>query len=112
MRFSQEITPFTTYELSVQETLLGQVFSAEQLAVLQNEIAILAMKKVELIVDPNFPAEAAEIDGQIAIIRFLMDRSVKISSASSTESIDALVDIATDPYDEKDETFPHNALDY
>jgi len=109
MRFSQEITPFTTYELSEQETILGQIFSQEQLAILQNEIAILAMKKVEMVVDPAFPAEAAEIDGQIAILRFLMDRSEKASLAYNTPS-ETSFDM-DDTIISEDDSFPRNALD-
>ena len=107
MRFSQEITPFTTYELTEQEQLVGQVFSEEQLAVLQNEIAILAAKKVEMVIDPSFPAEPAEVDGQISILRFIIDRSNKttLGSYSSYEEPNDLQE------QDDGEGLPTNALD-
>lgn len=106
MKFSQEITPFTSYELTDQELLAGQIFSNEQLAVLQNEIAILATKKVELVVDPRYPAEAAEIDGQISILRFLIERSGKL--AFSTLEPEVPISFTDE---EDNEGFPSNAMD-
>ena len=70
---------FKTYPLTEDDTLQGYVLSELQLAVLQNETAVVANQLISLTVDvqnvPKFIQEQAYLAGQLAIYQTLTSRS-------------------------------------
>lgn len=77
---------YTTYDLSPQEVLQGQILTPLQKAVLQNQLAAFAEDKINLIFSVaageselakiNYVQREAEILGQINLIRYLLEISI------------------------------------
>lgn len=77
-------TTFTSYQLSEEEQLKGQVLTTENYYVIQNLICQAAEDKLSLKFDPLQPAiflqREAELQGQIGILRMLLEMSLSAQS--------------------------------
>ncbi len=73
--------PFQAWVLSPEEQIQGQVLTSLQKQVLQNEMATLASKRISLQFDPEHPLkfqqEDAELQGQIGILSYLFEMSLR-----------------------------------
>jgi hypothetical protein len=80
---------FTTYDLSDNDLLQGQVLSELQEACLQNELAALAEEKLNLKYDTvntlTYLQREAELQGQIGLVTYLVElsRQAKIALRTS-----------------------------
>lgn len=76
---------FTRYKLTDEEIIRGQVLTTENAHVIQNLIADAAESKLNLKFDPTnsmaFVQEEAELQGQLGILRLLLDMSLQAQSA-------------------------------
>jgi hypothetical protein len=79
-------TPFTSWILTPQETLQGSILTITQKQCIQNQIAELATKRINLSFDPEhvlkFTQEEAELKGQILALQYLL-----ILSASGEKEV-------------------------
>lgn len=70
---------FTSYELTDEEQLQGQILSQQQLQVFQNERARLAEEKLLLAIDPNDVLASAQAEahkiGQLELITWIIECS-------------------------------------
>lgn len=77
-------TTFTSYQLSEEEQLKGQVLTTENYYVIQNLICAAAEDKLSLKFDPLQPSiflqREAELQGQIGILRMLLEMSLSAQS--------------------------------
>ena len=73
------INSFTSWQFSDEEQSLAYHLNDLQIKALQNEIAILAERKIALKFDPTNPIEfaqqEAEIAGAIGTLQYLISRS-------------------------------------
>jgi arginine deiminase len=76
---SQISNSFTTYKLSVEEELNGQVLNLSQKMVLQNELANISENLLNLVFDPLNPTKFAQdhafLSGQRTVINYMLDRA-------------------------------------
>jgi hypothetical protein len=74
-----KVSTFTSYLLSNEDQLQGQIFSVLQEAVLQNMLVDLAEEKLNLKYDPEHPLiflqREAELQGQIGLVSFIIELS-------------------------------------
>lgn len=72
-------SPFQSWELTLEERAIGYTLSPEQQAVIQNDIAISAIQKLQLKYDPSNPQEflqkEAELQGTILTLQYMLARS-------------------------------------
>lgn len=74
-------TIFTQYELTEEETIIGTLLSNEQMAVLQNDLAEIAIRRASVrfdVKDDELRAkllEDAALKGQITFIQYLLNRA-------------------------------------
>jgi hypothetical protein len=70
---------FTQYQLTPEELQSAQTLTTLNLQHLQNLICDAAEKRIAMILDPNNPVayaqEAAELQGQIGILKYLVELS-------------------------------------
>lgn len=80
---------FSTYQLTDEEALQGQILTTLQIQVLQNHRADIAEEKLALSFDANnhlqFAQAEASLKGQLEIIAWLLD-----SSEVATEQLNSL----------------------
>lgn len=73
---------FSSYDLTEQETVAGSVLTELQRQVIQNQIHLLAMQKLNSEFDPSdphkFTKEIANLDGQIFSLQWLLRTSEDI----------------------------------
>lgn len=85
MSETRTVNSFTTWTLSEEDTLNGQILTPLQEQVIQNELAQVAEQKINLDYDPRNPIAFAQTEamlkGQMQVLRLLLDRS----SAASDE---------------------------
>lgn len=71
---------FSTYDLSDEEALQGALLSPTQVEVIQNDIAIYNMEKVNIEFDVNNPArfaqDEAHVRGKVEALRYRLDCSI------------------------------------
>lgn len=71
---------FTRYQLTPEEQQSGQILTTQNYYVIQNLICEAAEEKIALTYDPSNPhafvAREAELQGQIGILKYLLDMSV------------------------------------
>lgn len=83
----QATNSFTSYTLTEQELLIGSVLTSLQKCCIQNQLADLAERKLNLKFDPAHPQiflqEEAELQGNLNALRYLLTLS---ESAESTLS--------------------------
>lgn len=81
-------TSFTSYQLSEEEQLKGQVLTTENYYVIQNLICTAAEEKLSLKYDPDnastYLQREAELQGQIGILRMLLELSLSAQSTLRT----------------------------
>lgn len=79
-----KINQFSEWGLTDEETPFAYQFNDLNLKALQNEIAIAAQEKLALKFDPLnpilFAQQEAELAGKIAILQYLIDRSISTTS--------------------------------
>jgi hypothetical protein len=72
-------TSFTCHSLTSEEQSNGQSLTDNNIKVIQNLICDAAEKRIAMVLDPLNPVayaqEAAEIQGQIGILKFLLECS-------------------------------------
>jgi len=70
---------FTQYELTEDEQALGYYLSPEQRAVIQNDIADIAIQRAGIVHDLANPSksllEDAALKGQLTILQYMLSRS-------------------------------------
>jgi len=70
---------FTSYQLTEEEQLQGQILTLQQTQVLQNERARLAEEKLLLAIDPNDTLASAQEEaykiGQLELIAWILECS-------------------------------------
>jgi len=70
---------FSHYELSRREVLAGSILTADQVALLQNELSQIAESRLNMDFDPTNPLKFAQdeafLKGQMSIIRVMLLRS-------------------------------------
>ena len=80
---------FTSYELTEDQINSGSQLSPENVYVIQNHISALAEEKLNLIFDPlnpmSFALRNAELQGQIDILKMLVETSASSLSQLSTQ---------------------------
>jgi len=96
--FPQVINDFTQFDLTPEQIHQGYILSPLQEAVLQNDLAELATKKVELVYSPERPFEIPELDGQIGNLKFILARSREKQALAN-----AINEAASVPYNEEGE---------
>ena len=83
MKISQH-SLFTYWELSDEEVTSGSILSAEQYALIQNDISELAHRQVALKFEPTNPVkfaqEQADLAGEIVALKNILMRSDKVVS--------------------------------
>lgn len=77
---------FTSYQLSPEEEAAGQMLNLMQEMVIQNEIAVYAERRLNLLFDPANPVEFAQQEahskGAIEVLQYLLDRSAILKSGN------------------------------
>lgn len=72
---------FAMWELTESEQLSGSILTPEQIALIQNDIAVAAHAQVALQFDPlnpgKFAQQQADLAGQIVALRRVIDRSTE-----------------------------------
>ena len=85
-------TTFISWNLTEEELLSAQVLNDLQTKLLQSKLCFLAEEKLNIVFDPNDPKDFAQQiaykQGQIVILRELLDDSVAATDASQQLSID------------------------
>ncbi len=85
---TREVNSFTSYELTEEEFLRGSVLSSEQLRVVQNDLVRAAEQRLNIVLDPKnivaFAQQEASLQGQIAALRYIIDRSIASEEALKT----------------------------
>lgn len=80
---------FTSYVLTEDQIKSGTQLTPENVYVIQNHISALAEEKLNLIFDPlnpmSFALRNAELQGQIDILKMLVDASVSSLSQPSNQ---------------------------
>ena len=80
---------FTAYVLTEDQIKSGTQLTPENVYVIQNHISALAEEKLNLIFDPlnpmSFALRNAELQGQIDILKMLVDASVSSLSQPSNQ---------------------------
>lgn len=80
---------FTSYLLTEEQIASGSQLSPENIYVIQNHISALAEEKLNLIFDPlnpmSFALRNAELQGQIDILKMLVETSASSLSQLSTQ---------------------------
>jgi hypothetical protein len=70
---------FSSYNLTEDETLQGSILTIQQQQVIQNQLAVVALEKINLLYDPESPKSfiqrEASLQGQLNILRFLLECS-------------------------------------
>lgn len=79
-----QINNFTQFLLSDEEQQAGYHLTAEQRAVIQNDIAECAMKRANIVHDLSNPGksllEDAAIKGQITMLQYMLQRADAVAS--------------------------------
>lgn len=74
-----EVTSFSRYLLSEQESISGSILNSQQKMVIQNIIADIAEEKLALIFDPTNPSrfmqQEADLAGKLSILKFILENS-------------------------------------
>ena len=94
--YQPAINDFTQFQLTPEQEHQGSIFNPLQEAVLQNELALLATKKVDTAFSAQYPNEIPELDGQIAYLKFLLGRSREKMALASPLDISS-----TEPQEEE-----------
>lgn len=80
----QQNNIFTSWELLPEETAIGYTLSPEQCAVIQNDIAEAATRRLSLKYDPSTPLqfvqEEAYLKGKIETLRYMLVRSANAAN--------------------------------
>ena len=80
---------FTSYVLTEDQIKSGTQLTPENVYVIQNHISALAEEKLNLIFDPlnpmSFALRNAELQGQVDILKMLVDASISSLSQSSNQ---------------------------
>jgi hypothetical protein len=85
---------FSSYKLTEEEELSGNILTSLQVMVIQNQIALLAEQKLALIYDPSEPQsygiQIAFLSGKLEILQQLLSNSVEanetvVSNAASNQ---------------------------
>lgn len=74
---------FTRHSLTQEEQSSGQSLTSNNIMVIQNLISDVAEKRISMVLDPLNPVayaqEAAELQGQMGILKFLLECSESVN---------------------------------